>query len=285
MFMLKPLWQRYLVSEVFHVRFAEDGKLLVMAGIDKEPKGLYIFTRGSKPFMSIVSKGLSIRYCDQRTSRLLIHSMEDQAVLLDSYKLIPLSEEDLLRVCEFEEGYKEYEEITGAQASYVLALSDVVLFFGADGVMRMIKSGKIMKNIDIGAIVIYARVCEEHLILVTPVDVLVVELNDYKVVKKIEFEEVEDWAFSPDCKYIAVADSFGHSIRIHKLPEGHIVARREYLTPMREDFDNSELFRYTLKPWREPRSPLSIDWYDNLIAVGTSDGMLYVYEVYQGSTP
>ena len=135
--------------------------------------------------------------------------------------------------------------------------------------LLIIKDGSIVKEINYGENALDTAVCGKYLAVSTATHLYLYDLSDPTNPREI-------WkrgglsgcggngclrvTFSPDCKYIAVADTNNYKLKIYDI-NGNLVLEKEY--------DN--------EVW-------SVAWWMDRIAVGLNDGGIYVYKV-EGYTP
>ena len=127
----------------------------------------------------------------------------------------------------------------------------------------IIKDGTIVNRISYRGSAEGTAVCGNYLAVVTWYNLYLYDLNDPANPKEIwkvgGIDEGWQVAFSPDCRYIAVADRYGHKLKIYNI-NGNLVLEKGYGD---QDAD-----------W-----VTAVAWWNDRIAVGLFDGRVYVYSV------
>ena len=125
--------------------------------------------------------------------------------------------------------------------------------------LLIIKDGSIVKEISYGEGVYDTTICGKYLAVSTCCSLYLYDLSDPKNPKEIWKAKGFDWvrqvAFSPDCKYIAVADTYNNKLKIYDI-NGNLVLGKSFNAVV-----------------------VSVAWWRNRLAVGLEDGTIHVYRV------
>ena len=130
--------------------------------------------------------------------------------------------------------------------------------------LLIIKDGSIAKEIRLYGNPSNSAMCGKYLAISYENTVHLYNLNDPKDPKRISifgpFRGPYSVAFSPKCKYIAVIDMWSNELRIHDI-KGSLALKKKY----NED-ENSFIN--------------SLSWWKRRVAVGFSNGKIYMHEVF-----
>ena len=129
--------------------------------------------------------------------------------------------------------------------------------------LLIIKDGTIVNSIDYGEKAYDTAVCGKYLAVTTSEHLYLYDLGDLANPKEIwkvgGIDEGWQVAFSPDCRYIAVADMDGHKLKVYYI-NGNLVLEKYYRDQKEDDVT-------------------AVTWWKNRIAVGLGDGNVYIYSV------
>ena len=123
--------------------------------------------------------------------------------------------------------------------------------------LLIIKDGSIVKEISYDELAFDTAICDKYLAVSTYSYLYLYDLSNPKNPREIWNRGGSNWtyqvAFSPDCKYIAVADTSNHKLKIYDI-NGNLILEK----------------KYDAEVW-------SVAWWRDRIAVGLDDGTMYVY--------
>jgi len=123
----------------------------------------------------------------------------------------------------------------------------------------VIKDGSIVKEISYGEYTWDTAVCDNYLAVSTRYHLYLHDLSDPRNPREIwnrgGFDSAFQVAFSPNCKYIAVADRYNHKLKIYDI-NGNLVLEKGY---------DDEVW--------------SVAWWMDRVAVGLADGTLHTYRI------
>jgi len=121
-----------------------------------------------------------------------------------------------------------------------------------------LSDGSKVNEISYGEGTVDTAVCGNYLAVTTDTHLYLYSLDDPANPRELWSVGGFDWtnqvAFSPDCKYVAATDRYGHKLRIYDV-KGNEVLEKDYGTGV----------------W-------AVAWWQDRIAVGLDDGGIYVYK-------
>jgi len=133
------------------------------------------------------------------------------------------------------------------------------------GELLIVKDGSVVKEMSYGESAWDTTVCDKLLAVSTDSHLYLYDLSNPENPREIwrigGFEKAYQVAFGPDCKYVAVADTWNHKLKIFSIG-GDLVLEKEY---NQYGDDNDDV--------------VSVAWWRDRVAVGLYGGDVHVYKI------